>query len=252
MPGRSRYRKRAKAYKRRRKTLVKSVKVLRRRVNDLYKGDVGVLFGNDLAQSSSNLIASDHSQNIESTTGNALVRITQIAQGDQMYQRQGNFVKLKRLRIRGVMTNLVGLSQPSPQLYRIIVFNVKSCGTSAIGVGPSDLTGALAQYTSGGMSTNLSFYRPGIQPNRIQVLWDKVFNPWTEATTTSAHVFKQIQWKCNLNLAKKIRTPCSFLGAGVTDGDCNQIFIAFFQQPTITVGNGAARTYWNFKLTYVQ
>jgi hypothetical protein len=256
-----------KSYKRGKRSYRKRFTAVSRTVKALVSSNYGwVSTAINGAVNGTTLSISSVHNNSWTSTSNAIVLLSGIAQGSDRQSRTGNKVQLGYLQIRGCsyLNVIAGLpidygTANTPPLGVITVYVVHNNNGNSIGGGtnndpeifqldpPASGIGSVQQV--------MPFYRPEMvgKNSRVEILRTMLLNPihLVQAATTSCG--RLITWKINLNLRKLLRgamTTYNETTASVLSTEDNHIFIHFGQYG-IAGQAGAMRSEWIYKMSFL-
>jgi len=242
-----------------RKSLRKRVLRLSKKVGSEIKANTMYQVTSTVSGSSSGLITSTHNST-GSTSSNGVVLITGLAQAVTAAGRQGNFVRFLKMKVKGLTYNgaaqTTGSGGTLPTLYRVIFFSVRANAGESLGVGSSDPTTFITDFTTGGLSSCLGPFRAEIVPSRVRIIKDMIINPFPVNQTTSGLLAAgaQRKWSFTVDLAKHFRGQGSTYngtGAGNTACEMNHVYACFLQNMATPGDPGSAISVWTVQLSFL-
>lgn len=233
--------------------------MLRRVVKRVSKIAAGLYTYIDQAQyagQTSGVMISQHSQ-LPTPTANALVALSTISTGTGDGFRQGNRVSLRRFYIKGYTHCSVGYDPFDHTEYpigRILIWLVRDNDGQSLGSAGSNTDTQAFLAHQGVSNPILALLRPEYR-KKIKILADIEVNLATVNSVVGSGLTawggRIFRWERGINLKKYIKGPTTYNGTTGTAGEQeqNHIYIAFFQQATITLA-GSMVSYWNSRLSY--
>lgn len=212
------------------------------------------------AISSGGLISSQHNSTGSSTAG-GIVLVSGMGQGVTSGTRTGNRIQMLRLTMKGfTSTAFTNTYTPNNNFARIVVALIKNNNSSSIGVGASDWTTWINDWTTGNFTGVFGSYRPDIVPKKVRILKDILINPQNVNIVTetivagSTTVGRNVPWKFSINLRRATRggfTSYSGTTAGATSCETNHIFVYFVQASPAPSDPGSMFSTWTYKLSFL-